>query len=83
MIQDKRDRFDLTVVRFLLECEAGSPTSVSTPPTVLAMWPNPCQAQHCHLRGLQVGNGLDSMVVGEFQHGCLGVKFGGRALGDK
>jgi hypothetical protein len=45
--------------------------------------PNPRQAQGCHLRSLQVGNGLDSVVVGEFQHGCLGVKFGGRALGDK
>jgi len=42
MIQDKCDRFHLTVVRFLLECEAElfrSPTSVSTPLTVLAMWP--------------------------------------------
>ena len=79
-IRDKCDWFHLPVVQFLLECETelfGSPKSVLTPSTVLAMWPNPYQAQHCHLCSLAIWERTRFVVVGEFQHGCVGVKFGG------
>jgi hypothetical protein len=78
MIQDKCDKFHLPVVRFLLgrytEPFESLSQAFSTSPTVIAMW---CQAQRCHSCSLASWEQTRFVLMGGFQHRCVGVKCGG------